>query len=306
MRAGDCAAALDLFDQALSSSTDLTLRRDRGLCHERLGHPYPAIEDYRAYVTDLPAAPDAESIRERLDRLEEDTRGGGPSEARPNDDVPPTEPIVSPASAGTTGSSNAAHRVPGADTGGGPDEEEDQEMRSPLRAGRGVALAPVFAVHKWLRDGASIGDSETWAEAVGIEVRYSTASHGAVLLDLGYEHFNSTGLDAEVVAGFTSFLAYELRFPLNARYDDQLTLAPGIGYEQLGFTPGNSSLSAYSEGGLTGRLRFGYRHMLASSVAFDADLEAGVAYFFKFDGASDAHSTTAGLLGARVALLWGL
>jgi hypothetical protein len=54
-RQGDCAGALKLFDQALQSSTDLTLDRrivvrlyrDRGMCHEKLAQPYPAIEDYR-------------------------------------------------------------------------------------------------------------------------------------------------------------------------------------------------------------------------------------------------------------------
>jgi hypothetical protein len=67
MRNGDCAGALDDFDLALqSSTTDPTLNRDRGLCHERLGDPYPAIDDYRAYVTAAPDAADAEGIRQRL------------------------------------------------------------------------------------------------------------------------------------------------------------------------------------------------------------------------------------------------
>jgi hypothetical protein len=309
LRAGDCAAALDLFDQALASSTDPTLHRDRGICHEKLGHPYPAIDDYRAYVTEAPDAPDAASIRDRLERLEEDTRGDrdnprtGPAV---NDDVPPSEPIVSDANSGTAVPAKRAHAAGPSAASVGPDEDEDQELRSPLRAGKGFALAPAFAARKWVRDGASFGARETWAECVGIEARYATAPHGAVLLDLGYEHFDSTGLGSEIVAGFTSFLGYELRFPLNPRYDDQLTLAPGIGYEQLAFTPGDSSSSVYSEGGLTGRLRFGYRHMLAGSVAFDVALEAGGAYFFKFDSAVDGHDSAAGMVGARVALLWGL
>jgi hypothetical protein len=35
-----------------------TLRRDRGPRHERLGHPYPARDDYRAYLTAEPNAPE--------------------------------------------------------------------------------------------------------------------------------------------------------------------------------------------------------------------------------------------------------
>src|SRR5947209_7898992 len=56
-KAGDCAAALDAYDVALRTSIDPALRRDRGLCHEQLGHPYPAIDDYRAYLTARPNAP---------------------------------------------------------------------------------------------------------------------------------------------------------------------------------------------------------------------------------------------------------
>ena len=305
MRAGDCEAALDLFDQALLTSTDATLDRDRGTCHEKLGHPYPAMDDYRAYVTESPDAPDVAAFREKLERLEEDTSGQSRSASASNDDVPPPERIgASDSPFPPPDSSSKTDDAPPPDSVA--DEDAAAEMRSPLRAGKGFSLAPILGARKWLRDGASFGDKETWAESVGVEVRYSTAPHGAVVLDLEYEHFNSTALDTEVVSGFSSFLGYEFRFPLNARYDDQLTLAPGLGYEQLGFTPGDSSASAYSEGGLTGRLRFGYRHMIASSVALDLALEGGAAYFFKFDSAVDSHDSVAGLLGTQVAILWGL
>ena len=54
MKNGDCAGAIEVFDAALRSSIDSTLHRDRGLCHEKLGHAYPAIDDYRAYLTARP------------------------------------------------------------------------------------------------------------------------------------------------------------------------------------------------------------------------------------------------------------
>src|SRR5579863_3474445 len=70
MRSGDCAGALDAFDAVLRTAVDPTVNRDRGLCHERLGHTYPAIDDYRVYLTRQPDAPDAEGIRQRLVHLE--------------------------------------------------------------------------------------------------------------------------------------------------------------------------------------------------------------------------------------------
>src|SRR5579859_4924208 len=77
MAAGDCEGALASFDAALrtSSTTDPTLYRDRGQCHEKLEHPYPAMDDYREYLTDAPDAPDAESFRTRLAQLEDETSG---------------------------------------------------------------------------------------------------------------------------------------------------------------------------------------------------------------------------------------
>ena len=56
-RAGDCAGALPAFDAAIRVTIEPTLRRDRGLCHEKLGDPFPAIEDYRAYLVARADAP---------------------------------------------------------------------------------------------------------------------------------------------------------------------------------------------------------------------------------------------------------
>ena len=50
---------------------------------------------------------------------------------------------------------------------------------------------------------------------------------GRLLLEAGYEHFNATSLDPFTIGGLTSLLAFELRFPLDADYDNQLFLAPG-------------------------------------------------------------------------------
>src|SRR5580698_2168675 len=91
MAAGDFEGALTAFDAALrTDNADPTLYRDRGLCHEKLGHPYPAIDDYREYLTEAPGAADADAFRARLSRLEDDTSGRTPAAAANDDtDVPP-------------------------------------------------------------------------------------------------------------------------------------------------------------------------------------------------------------------------
>ncbi len=55
--------ATDAFDVALRTSIEPELRRDRGMCHEKLGHPFPAIDDYRAYLVGRPNAPDSDAIQ---------------------------------------------------------------------------------------------------------------------------------------------------------------------------------------------------------------------------------------------------
>jgi tetratricopeptide (TPR) repeat protein len=77
MSKGDYAGALEAFDAALRTSTDPVLHRDRGLCHEQLGHPFPAMDDFRYYLTALPDAPDSEDIRNRLNQLETANGMGG-------------------------------------------------------------------------------------------------------------------------------------------------------------------------------------------------------------------------------------
>lgn len=85
--AGRCESALEPFDDAIEArSGDASLRRDRGLCHERLGHPAPAIDDYRAYLAMEPQAPDAGAIRARLDALEAHESASAPTRAA----APPT------------------------------------------------------------------------------------------------------------------------------------------------------------------------------------------------------------------------
>jgi tetratricopeptide (TPR) repeat protein len=336
MRNGDFEGALDLFDEALRTSTEPVLYRDRGLCHEKLGHPYPAIDDYRRYLTSAPDAPDADTFRERLDLLQEKVSGHG--RAAEADDSPFMHDAKAPsggsaangggasASGGANGggasasgatngggaSANAganANVTMGAEASASPpadtaDDEEDDAARGPLRRGKGWSLAPFLAVHKWFIRGTSFGDNQTWSECVGLQVRYAPNKNGALLLEAGYEHFNATNLDVAVVYGLTTMVGYEFRFPLDPAYDNQFFLTPGIGYEQLQIAPTDPNVASASEGALTGRVRFGYRRLFGKGTAFEASLDGGGADFFLFDGSGK--STGTAFAGLNLAVAWGL
>ncbi len=304
MAAGDFEGALTAFDAALrTDSEDPTLYRDRGLCHEKLGHPYPAIDDYREYLTDAPEAPDAEAFRGRLSRLEEDTNGSSPS-AKANDDTD-----VPPATASATIDTEEAKMSTATATSRDKlqYDHEDDPLYSVLRRGKGFAIAPFFSEHKWFFDGTSFGASETWAECVGLQLRYEVGPVGGLLLEAGYEHFNATSLDQVTIIGFTSLLAFEFRLPLDADYDNQLFLAPGLGYEHVSFSPTDSSFGSIAGNALGPRLRFGYRHLLQDEASIDFSIDGGFTKWFVSDGGegSSIGSTTA-MMAINVAIVWGL
>jgi hypothetical protein len=300
MRAGDCENALEDFDAALRTSADPTIYRDRGLCHEKLGHPYPAIDDYREYLTDVPDAPDAEPFRQRLAQLEEQVSGDRPALPLNDDtDVPPVDTSVT-----VSGSVNGNSGAASARTRDRILTPEDEALESSLRRGKGFGLAPFFSLHKWFFDGSSLGDTETWSESVGLQFRYSIGATGAFVLEAGYEHFNSTSADPNVIAGLTSLLAFEFRFPLDRTYDNQVLLAPAVGYERLSFTPSDPTIQSTAVDGVVPRLRFGYRHMLATSTSVDASVDAGFAKWFVPNDPGAPNLSTTFLVAANVAFVW--
>src|SRR5215467_2316668 len=120
MRRGDCVGALEAFDAAIRTSIDPTLRRDRGLCHEKLNDPHPAIEDYRAYLTAMPDAPDADDIRDRLFRLEAQVGEGGRSDAKATpSDEPEGDRVKTSSSSSSSGSGASGALSVSASTSGG-------------------------------------------------------------------------------------------------------------------------------------------------------------------------------------------
>jgi hypothetical protein len=312
MRSGDCLGALDVFDVALRSSIDPTLYRDRGLCQERLGNPYPAIDDYRVYVTAAPDAADAEGIRQRLTRLEMDVYKHSSESTDGPDDAPSAGSNAGAAPAGSGGSGTATATVtvnddapPRGDAMEHVEHDQD-DLSSSLRAGKGFGLAPFFSEHKWITSGSSFGDSTTWSESVGLQARYSVSSTSAFFLEAGWELFNST--QVATISGLTSQLGYELRIPLDGRYKDQFLLGVGLGYEHLVYTPTDAATSSQSGGAFLPRVRIGWRHMLTTSVGLDLSLDGGITGKALAQGSflnSDS-SQPAEMLAANLAVVWGL
>jgi len=69
--AGRCDLAIPIFDRAIElepSQPDLV--RDRGACHERLGHRDLAWQDYTAYCDAAGDAADVPAVRRRIEQLE--------------------------------------------------------------------------------------------------------------------------------------------------------------------------------------------------------------------------------------------
>jgi hypothetical protein len=314
MRASDWAGALEAFDAAVRTSTDPGFRRDRGMCHERLGHAYPAIDDYRAYLTVAPDAPDADGVRERLGKLEQETLGYSSASTDAPGDVEggasaAASVQVTSAKAPTTPRRDQMEYV----------EREDDPLQTPLRRGKGWSLAPFLFLHKWgnnparigltpgAASGSSFGDSGTWAEGVGLEFRYSLSPSSALVLEAGYEHFNSTAIDLAIVSGLSSQMAYEWRLPMDAEYQNQFIVAPGLGYEHLVVQPSDAQTQSLSLGAFVPRVRFGWRHLLASSAGTEVSLDGGAANFFAYSHFPfDSSNSTSFLLALNVALIWGL
>lgn len=309
MRNGDCDGAIDAFDDAIRHSIDPTLRRDRGLCHEQLGHPYPAMDDYRAYLTAQPDAPDAQSIQAKLNRLEEQTTGRS-SSSEGNDDTSVLKASVSVN--GSTASTGESNTTPVRhDTMDYVDHDTDVTS-SPLRRGKGWSVAPFFAEHKWFISNTNFGDAQTWAECVGLQFRYSFGHVATVFAEGGYTRFNSTAASSGLYTqqGMTSQIGLELRFPFDPEYDNQLIVAPGLGFEYWVETLNVAGGSSIDLGEFLPRVRGGWRHMLSASASLDLSLDLGIGKptfisspsTFPFGGDAPVNE----LVALNVGLVWGL
>jgi hypothetical protein len=287
MRAGDCAGALDAFDAALQSADTPDIHRDRGLCHEKLGQPYPAIDDYRVYLTQRPGAPDSDAIRARLLALE--TQVGI---------VRPGQPGVSDSGGAEVTTSIGGETDLGEPTGGkgGVEVIEEREQLdaqadgSSLRRGTGFILGLAVGGRDFTN--ASFGA----AELVGIDLRYSFSRLSTLMLELSIGHVSGSGTITSL-SGPGIMGGYEARIPLNARVSDALLLGATFRFESLSEANGFVFSVLEPEG------RFGYRHVFGPSLGLEAAFDGGAA-FASVNGVSNS-STTQAVLGGHVALLLG-
>jgi hypothetical protein len=282
MRAGDCAGALDAFDQALRKNISPELRRDRGTCHEKLGHPFPAMDDYRAYLEARPNAPDADAIRARLVALEAQTgkvkkgdekaAGGGVMMSIGGD-------------TGTGGSIDAQERGELLDT---------QADTSALRRGKGLELGVAFEAKHFGSSGFG------WAEGGGLDLRYSFSRVSTIVAEVTVSHVNGASSSA-TLSGPGVLGGYEARIPLNARLDDAILLGATFGYEHLSL-----SSVGYVFSVLEPRGHVGYRHVFGPALGVELTLDAGEAFVHltSAPAGADANTSTS-LIGGHLAVVMG-
>jgi hypothetical protein len=290
--------------------------RDRGICNEKLGYPFPAMDDYRVYLTERPEAADADAIREKLARLE---GNDSPADKSDSPDAPATG--ASQGAKDASSKSGTAADVSDEAPAEGEkrdklafDSRDDSVHTSPLRGGTGVALYPFFAEHKWVggswmatTDG-SFSDPATWSENVGLGFRYSVDPSGSLVVEAGYEAFNATEAGQVGLSGLTSLVAYEFRFKMDPAYNQQLFLAPGLGYEHLSVSSRDPSLPSSQQGAIVPRLRFGYRRMIGQDTSFDVSLDGGATKPMEYSSSTlfPTGDPTLVLIAANIAFVWGM
>lgn len=274
--AGDCTAALDLFDQAIAHAADPALRRDRGICHERLGHTYPAIDDFRAYLSAVPHARDEGDIQARLAKLE---GREAPAPYVAPEDQPPEAPKAKL-------SGKTMYQI------------EDDERRlgdaeaSPLRRGTGFLLGAYFGVRTVADPGANY-----WGlgQRVGLRLGWSPVRLNTFYIEGGF-HW----VDADRPSGMTgpeALIGWELRLPLDRYASHHILLGAGMGYERFVVGGTNAALSA-----LSWRGKLGYRFVIGSGFGLSATLDAGpLLAFGESGGAMSTWLNLGGTFGVDVA-----
>ena len=285
-RAGDCQGALPAFDNAINLTVEPTLRRDRGLCHEKLGHPFPAIDDYRAYLAGKPDAPDAEQIRERLAKLEESTSTRTANSFREGDDSTRAGGSFSLGTqggktAGSSGSSSTSEKEKREDKVLGPkagDKERgydyyasqekiaDAAENSPLRYGTGWIVGPFLQIPRYFISNGTTSDT---GFAVGASIRYAWSPSLTFLIEAGYVGFGTTG-EIGKIGGPLAFVGIEYRIPLNTYATDQLFLGIGPGFEHY-----ENSRTKLGLNVVNARGRFGYRHVFGPSIGLELGVDGG-------------------------------
>lgn len=241
--AGDCKGALDAFDQALQHSADPTLHRDRGICHEKLEQPFPAADDYRAYLAAAPQAKDAEDIQRRLARLE--------GRAAPQDLSPDDDQKAKVALKGRTLTEVERDR-----------DRKDEASESALRTGRGWAIGALLTLRGINNRPMQFG------QKAGATLRWSFDAHSTLMTELGWHWF-----DADRPSGGNgpfAYLGYEARFQLDDFGTHSLVFGAGGGYERWVVNGLNADVNAIAIRG-----RGGYRLVLGPAFGLELVADGG-------------------------------
>lgn len=282
---GDCKGALDMFDEALRRSIDPTLYRDRGACHEKLGDVFPAIDDYRAYLSQSPSAPDYDKYRQRLDDLIKSSsqdlapslgRGGSYESEMRGGVIDGSTPAAKPKSVDDKDEKekdkdkdadkqkpkpNDDRPLTAIEYEEGRDKQAD---KGAIRKGTGFVISaylyPRYVANPW-----NFG----FGQGIGARVGYSLNSWSSLFLEIGYMAQLSGG-DAERADGFTTMFAWEMRFPFDRWADNQFVFSVGGGYENL-----TNNLLGQAYASFVARGRAGWRHVFGPAFALDILADGG-------------------------------
>jgi hypothetical protein len=287
-RAGDCQGALEYFDRALAVYTDPTLQRDRGLCHDKLNHPFPAIEDFRGYLSARPNAPDSENIRTRLGALE--SANGIPPENNKGEDEKAQQ---SPAQREAIEQLMVDER------------NQDAAATSPLRDASGGILGVYGGMRTFFGDGTTsffeTGKGDNIGFEAGIALRYSTGKYFTILAQGGFVGYGTSG-ETSGAGGPGFLLAAELRVPVSKNSGDHFLIAVGPGYERY---TANESKATLSD--IMGIGRLGFRHVFGANFGLELDAYGGLAHVTYINPPLGVNATDVnqGLLGLQLDVLVG-
>jgi hypothetical protein len=266
VREGDCKGALPLFDDALRTSVDPTLFRDRGLCHDKLGNVYPAIDDYRAYVFAAPDEPDVDTIRQRISELQ--------------GNAPPAE--------GDEQSTNANQGSLEVQSNAQVIARPTTAKKATLKGGSGVGLGAYFGAGALFFNDPN--NTASTYEKIGLQLRADFAPVHALVLEGGYFHMDDKTYTTSAVSpaggttsttgtfpggsGFNFLLEYELRLRLDRSFSNQLTFAIGGTIAHFSETQTAGGISGNAAQTLYGpSARVSYRHVFSNTLALDLAIE---------------------------------
>lgn len=296
---GKCSDALDAFDEALRHTTDATLYRDRGKCHDQLDHRFPAIDDYRAYLTAMPAAKDADAIRTRLDELEAQV----PPEQRKLGQGGDFEVEMRGGVGAYDRSERTAKQQQEDDTAKAANDNrplreiEDTEKRdreakaSPLRDGKGPILGFFVMPRYWTSDTFRVSQS------YGVALRYSLGAVSTIISEIAYVNASSGGTVSQL-GGIGVFIGYEARVSLDHWSSNHLLFGGGIEYEN-----DKQGVTGFVYSTFIPRARIGWRHTFSKAIGLEVTGDGGVGLTHAL-GSTQADFVS-GVFGGNVALLVG-